>query len=125
MTAKPSFFGELKQRHVVRAAIIYVAAVWALAQGISQLSPVFGLGPGVTFWFVIACVIGFPFWIAFAWYFRFTAHGVERESETAEDAATLRRSGHRLDYWIISILVIAVAGNPGHPSFEDRKPGHP
>ena len=34
-----SFFAELKRRNVIRAAILYVGAVWALAQGISQLGP--------------------------------------------------------------------------------------
>jgi hypothetical protein len=32
-----NFFGELKRRNVIRAAIFYLGAVWALAQGISQL----------------------------------------------------------------------------------------
>ncbi|MGH8191351.1 MAG: hypothetical protein ACREP2_07875, partial [Rhodanobacteraceae bacterium] len=72
MSEQTTFFIELKRRHVGRAAIVYAAAVWALAQGISQLSPAFGLATGVTLWFVIACVIGFPFWVAFAWYFKFT-----------------------------------------------------
>ncbi|MGH8191305.1 MAG: tetratricopeptide repeat protein [Rhodanobacteraceae bacterium] len=108
MSAQTTFFTELKRRHVGRAAIVYAAAVWALAQGISQLSPAFGLATGVTLWFVIACVIGFPFWVAFAWYFKFTSHGIERESDTLEDAAAIRRSGRKLDYWIIGILAIAV-----------------
>ncbi|MGH8114815.1 MAG: hypothetical protein ACREPS_07170 [Rhodanobacteraceae bacterium] len=33
-------FAELKRRNVLRAAAIYAAAVWALAQGIAQLTPV-------------------------------------------------------------------------------------
>ncbi|MGH8162382.1 MAG: hypothetical protein ACRESR_09665, partial [Gammaproteobacteria bacterium] len=106
--AMTQFLTELKQRHVVRAAIIYAAAVWALAQGISQLSPAFGLASGVTFWFVIACAIGFPFWLLFAWYFKFTTRGIERESDTVEDAAAIRRTGRKLDYWIIGILAVAV-----------------
>lgn len=108
MSANPSLLAELKQRHVVRAAIIYAAAVWALAQGISQLSPAFGLSTGVTFWFVIACVIGFPFWIAFAWFFKFTSSGIVREDETVEDPATIHRTGRILDYWIIGIMAVAI-----------------
>ena len=108
MSDKPSFFAELKRRHVVRAAIVYAAAVWALAQGIVQLSPTFGLPALTARWFVIACAIGFPFWIAFAWYFRFTARGIKREPETAPAEALTRREGRKLDYWIIGILAIAV-----------------
>ncbi|MGH8161811.1 MAG: hypothetical protein ACRESR_06665, partial [Gammaproteobacteria bacterium] len=107
-SAESSFFSELKRHHVVRAGIIYIAAVWALAQGISQLSPAFGLSDRITLWFVIACAIGFPFWLAFAWYFKFTAHGIERESEVAEDKAAIQRAGRKLDYWIIGIMAVAV-----------------
>ncbi|HEU0275188.1 MAG TPA: hypothetical protein VFQ83_11730 [Candidatus Udaeobacter sp.] len=32
------FFPELKRRNVIRAAILYLGAVWALAQKISQLA---------------------------------------------------------------------------------------
>ncbi|MGH8190735.1 MAG: tetratricopeptide repeat protein [Rhodanobacteraceae bacterium] len=105
---KPGLFEELKRRHVLRAAIIYVAAVWALSQGISQLSPAFGLSTQVTLWFVIACAIGFPFWVAFAWCFKFTPHGIAREDDIPEDAAAIRRLARKLDYWIIGILAVAV-----------------
>jgi len=40
--APKNFFAELKRRNVIRAAILYVGAVWALAQGISQLGPSVG-----------------------------------------------------------------------------------
>ena len=42
MSAKPPFLEELKRRNVIRAAILYIGAVWALAQGISQLGPSVG-----------------------------------------------------------------------------------
>jgi hypothetical protein len=40
--------------------------MWALSQGISQLTPALGLPEYATRWFLVACVVGFPFWIAFA-----------------------------------------------------------
>src|SRR5581483_6756336 len=70
-----SFFGELKRRNVIRAAILYVGGVWALAQGISQLGPSLGAPEWTTRWFLVAAGIGFPFWIAFAWFFEFTPEG--------------------------------------------------
>ena len=42
MSAKPPFLEELKRRNVIRAAILYIGAVWTLAQGISQLGPSVG-----------------------------------------------------------------------------------
>jgi hypothetical protein len=75
------FFSELKRRNVIRAAILYVGAMWALAQGIAQLSPVVGAPEWGARWFLAAGVIGFPFWIAFAWFYEFTPEGLKRESE--------------------------------------------
>jgi hypothetical protein len=36
---KRSLFAELRRRNVLRAGAFYIAATWALAQGISQLEP--------------------------------------------------------------------------------------
>jgi hypothetical protein len=46
-----NFFAELKRRNVIRAAILYLGAVWALAQGISQLGPSVGAPEWATRWF--------------------------------------------------------------------------
>src|SRR6516225_6428632 len=71
--APTNFFGELKRRNVIRATILYLGAVWALAQGISQLGPSVGAPEWATRWFLVAAGIGFPFWIAFFFFYNFTA----------------------------------------------------
>ncbi|MBS0383635.1 MAG: hypothetical protein JSR56_14530, partial [Proteobacteria bacterium] len=109
MPAKPGLFAELKRRNVLRAAVLYIAAVWALAQGISQLSPSFDLPEYVTRWFVIACAIAFPFWLAFAWLYEITPHGIKRESEVAAGESITHSTARRLDFAIISVLAVAVA----------------
>lgn len=101
-------YAELKRRNVIRAVVLYVGAVWALAQGIAQLSPVFGFSNAVTRWFVIAACIGFPFWVAFSWLYEFTPDGIQRESELAQNTARNRRAGRRMDRWIIVVLSLAV-----------------
>ena len=78
---RKNFFAELKRRNVIRAAILYLGGVWALAQGISQLGPSVGAPEWATRWFLVAAAIGFPFWIAFAWFYEFTPEGLKRESE--------------------------------------------
>jgi TolB-like protein len=108
MNARMNLFAELKRRNVLRAAALYAGAVWALAQGISQLSSPFGLPEWVTRWFVIAAAIGFPFWIAFAWFYEFTPQGLKRESEVAADASVTRSTGRKLDRAIIVVLAVAV-----------------
>lgn len=103
-----SLSAELKRRNVLRAAALYAAAVWALAQGIAQLAPLFGNYDWIARWFVIAAVVGFPFWIAFAWFYEFTPTGLKRESELAPDNGQALNRGRRLDKWIIAVLALAV-----------------
>jgi hypothetical protein len=64
-----SFFDELKRRNVLRAGALYIGAAWALAQGLAQLFPAFGVSDWAVRWIVIAAAIGFPFVLIFA---RFT-----------------------------------------------------
>jgi hypothetical protein len=103
-----SFVGELRRRNVLRAGALYIAAVWALAQGIAQLGPVFGMPDWGTRWFVIAAIVGFPFWIAFAWLYEFTPDGLKRESEVEPNASITHHTGRKLDVAIIGVLAIAV-----------------
>jgi len=103
-----NLFAELKRRNVIRAAILYLGAVWAVAQGISQLGPSFGAPEWATRWFVIAAGIGFPFWIAFAWFYEFTPQGLKLESEIDPAASNTRRTGRNLDLAIIGVLALAV-----------------
>ena len=100
---------ELKRRNVFRAAAFYIAAVWALAQGIAQLGPPVGAPEWITRWFLVAAAVGFPFWVAFAWFYAFTPQGLKRESEIVEADAALRRASRRKrDFWITAILAVAV-----------------
>jgi TolB-like protein len=108
MNGNRSVFAELKRRNVLRAGVLYAGAAWALAQGIAQLAPFFG-GPGwIVRWFVIAAAIGFPFWIAFAWFYELTPTGLRRESEIAPDDSNAHSAGRKLDKWIIAVLALAV-----------------
>jgi TolB-like protein/Tfp pilus assembly protein PilF len=102
------FFAELKRRNVIRSAILYVGAVWALAQGISQLGPSVGAPEWATRWFLVAAAIGFPFWIVFAWFYEFTSEGLKRETETVPAESIARRTGRKLDFAIISVLAVAL-----------------
>lgn len=102
------FFGELRRRNVYRAGAIYLASVWALAQGFAQLQPVVGAPEWITRGFLIAAAIGFPLWIAFAWFYAFTPQGLKRESEVAPGRSLAHSSTRKLDFAIIGVLAIAV-----------------
>jgi len=108
MSTNASIFSELKRRNVLRAGVLYIGAAWALAQGLAQLLPLFGDYAWIARWFVLAAAVGFPFWIAFAWFYEFTPQGLKRESEIAADASIARGTGRTLDRAIIAVLAIAV-----------------
>src|SRR4249919_123576 len=103
-----NFFAELKRRNVIRTAILYLGAVWALAQGISQLGPSLGAPEWATRWFLAAAGIGFPLWITFAWLYELTPEGLKRESEIDRTESLTRHTGRKLDFAIIGVLAVAV-----------------
>ena len=103
-----NLFAELKRRNVIRAMILYVGAVWALAQGISQLGPSVGAPEWATRWFLVAAVIGFPFALVLSWFYEFTPEGLKRESEIEPSESITRHTGRKLDFAIIGVLVVAV-----------------
>ena len=103
-----SFCAELKRRNVLRGGALYLGAVWALAQGISQLGPSVGAPDWVTRWFLVAAGIGFPFAMLFSWFYEWTPHGIVRESEVAPHESITHSTGRKLDFAIIGVLSIAV-----------------
>lgn len=103
-----SLLAELKRRNVLRAAVLYAGSVWALAQGIAQLGPSVGAPDWVTRWFLIAAAIGFPLWLAFAWFYEFTPGGLKRESEIDPSDTSAHATSRKLDLWIIGVLALAV-----------------
>ncbi|HWG10072.1 MAG TPA: tetratricopeptide repeat protein [Rhodanobacteraceae bacterium] len=104
-----NLFAELRRRNVLRAGVLYIGGVWALAQGIAQLGPALGAPVWITRWFVVAAVVGLPFWIAVSWFYEITPSGIRRESEIVPDDSTGRSAGRKLDRAIIAVLAIAVA----------------
>ena len=79
------FLHELRRRNILRAAALYATSAWALAQGITSLGPSVGAPDWLTRWFLVAAAIGFPFWLAFAWYYELTPQGIRRESELFQE----------------------------------------
>jgi TolB-like protein/Tfp pilus assembly protein PilF len=108
MSTRPSFFAELKRRNVLRAGVLYAGAVWALAQGIAQLGPSFGAPDWITRWFVIAGIVGFPFWLAFAWFYEFTPSGLKRESEIDPGDSIAHHTGRKLNIGIFGVMAVAI-----------------
>lgn len=108
MSKRASLYVELKRRNVLRSATLYVGVAWALAQGVSQLAPSLGLPGWAPRAFLIACAIGFPFWVAFGWFYELTPEGFKRDEEVAVDAPARQSNARRLDFAIIGVLVLIV-----------------
>src|SRR5262245_23758515 len=103
-----ALIAELKRRNVFRAGALYVAAAWALAQGIAQLGPVVGAPEWVPRWFVVAAAIGLPFFLAFAWFYEITPEGLKRESEVEAHESITHLTGRKLDFAIIGVMAVAI-----------------
>ena len=104
-----SLFAELKRRNLFRAAAFYAASAWLVVQIATQVFPFFHIAEWVVRWIVVAAAIGFPFAMMFSWFYEWTPHGLERESEVAPNESITPQTGRKLDRWIIAILGMAVA----------------
>jgi hypothetical protein len=75
-----SFFVELRRRNVLRAGAFYAASAWLLVQVAMQVFPFFHFAEWIVRWIVIAAIVGFPFALAFAWFYEITPEGLRLES---------------------------------------------
>ncbi|MGA7273438.1 MAG: FlgO family outer membrane protein, partial [Candidatus Udaeobacter sp.] len=98
-----TFFGELKRRNVYKVAVAYAVAGWALAQGIAQVFPVFGVPNWIIQLIVLLIVIGFPIALVLAWAFELTPEGLKR-TEDADLAPPRAKS----QAWIYVAVIGAV-----------------
>ena len=98
-----NFLAELKRRNVYKVAVAYAIAGWALAQGIAQVFPVFGVPNWVVQLIVLLIVIGFPIALVLAWAFELTGEGLKRTEDA--DRARPRAKSHA---WIYVAVIGAV-----------------
>lgn len=59
-------------------------------------------------WIVIELIIGFPFAVAFSWFYEWTPQGIKLKSHIPPDDSVTHQTGRRLDKWIIAVLSLAV-----------------
>ena len=103
-----SFFTQLKRRNVLRAGAFYAASAWLLVQVATQVFPFFHIAEWVVRWIVVAACLGFPFAMLFSWFYEWTPHGLQRESDSVPNESHIRPTDKKLDRWIIAILALAV-----------------
>src|SRR5262249_49611725 len=100
--SSPNFFGELKRRNVYKVAIDYAVTGWALAEGISQIFPVFDVPNWAVRLVVLLIISGFPFALIIAWAFEITPEGIKR-TEIADAENLPQRTTKRA--WIYVVMI--------------------
>lgn len=103
-----AFVSELRRRNVLRVAAFYAAAGWLLVQVATQVFPFFDIPNWVVRLVVVAAIVGFPFALAFSWFYELTPQGLKLESQVVRDESITRQTGRRLDRLIIAVLSLAV-----------------
>ena len=102
------FYGELSRRNVVRVATIYLIAGWLSIQIIDVAFPLLKVPEWAGSMVLILLLIGFPFALIFAWAFELTPEGLKREEDVDRSQSITPRTGRRIDFVIIGLLLIAV-----------------
>ena len=103
-----NFFGELRRRNVYKVAAAYAVVGWLLIQAASIILPTYE-APGWTMKVLIAALaIGFPIAAVLAWAFELTPEGFVRSDEVTPQESITRRTGRKLDFLIIGVLMIVI-----------------
>jgi TolB-like protein/Flp pilus assembly protein TadD len=104
-----NFFIELKRRNVYKVAIAYAVVAWLLLQAASILFPTFEAPPWTMKVFVAVIALGFPIALILAWAFELTPEGLKRTEDVDVSKSITRKTGRKLDFLIIGVLLAVVA----------------
>ena len=105
-SSNDSFWAELKERRVVRVAVLYAVVGWAVFNGAATLAEVFTTLPAWTAQLVLVLVIlGFPVALVLAWAFQVTSGGLARAAPIISDEGHPFVAGLALG--IISVSAVA------------------
>ena len=104
-----SFFAELKRRNVFKVGVAYAIVAWLIAQIIAVIHTPLHLPDWFDTVVIVLLGIGFPLALLLAWAFELTPEGVKRtEKLDGNTSAAPAAAGHKLEYFIIGALVLAL-----------------
>ena len=104
-----SLLAELRRRNVLRVAATYAVVAWIIIEAGSVLLPTFGASEAAFQTYVIVVVIGFLASLVMAWIFEVTPEGVKLEKNIDRSESITPKTGHRLDYVLVGLLVVALS----------------
>ncbi len=103
-----NFFAELKRRNVYKVAIAYAVIAWLLMQIATQVFPFFEIPNWAVRLVVLLLIIGFPVALILAWAFELTPEGIKRAEDVDLGKSITRKSGRKLDFFIIAVLLLVI-----------------
>jgi TolB-like protein/Tfp pilus assembly protein PilF len=103
------FFAELQRRNVYKVAIAYGVVGWLLIQIATQLFPVFEIPNWGARMVVVIVLLGFPVALVLAWAYELTPEGLQRTDDVQPHESITRRTGRKLDFVIIGVLLAVIA----------------
>ncbi|MCP4300982.1 MAG: tetratricopeptide repeat protein [Gammaproteobacteria bacterium] len=103
-----SFVSELKRRNVLRVAAAYAVVAWIIIEAGSVLLPTFGASESAFQTYVVVVVAGFLASLVFAWVVEVTPEGVKFKKNVDRSESIAPKTGRRLDFIIIGLLIIAL-----------------
>ncbi|MGI9223730.1 MAG: tetratricopeptide repeat protein [Woeseiaceae bacterium] len=103
-----SFLSELKRRNVLRVAAAYAVVAWIIIEAGSVLLPTFGASESAFQIYVVVVLVGFLASLVLAWVFEVTPEGVKLERNVDRAASITPKTGRKLDFGIIGLLVVAL-----------------
>jgi TolB-like protein/Flp pilus assembly protein TadD len=104
-----ALFTELKRRNIYKVAVAYAIVAWLLIQAASILLPTFEAPAWVMKVFISAIILGFPAALIFAWAFEITPEGIKRAEDVDLGKSITHRTGRKLDFLIIAVLLLVIA----------------
>src|SRR5438876_7105308 len=104
-----NFFAELKRRNVYKVAIAYAIVAWLLMQVATQVFPFLEIPNWAIRLVIMLIVIGFPISLIIAWAFELTPEGLKRTEDVDVSKSITRKTGRKLDFLIIGVLLAVVA----------------
>jgi len=117
-----SFFDELKRRNVIRVGLAYIVVGWLTAQVAEFATENFGAPDWVLKIFVVFLILGLPFVLIFAWAFEMTPEGIKKEKDVDRSQSITRKTGRKLDFTIIGMLVLVAAYFVWESRFSEKGP---
>ncbi len=99
---------ELKRRNVIRVTIAYVMLGWIIAQVAELALDSFESPAWVIKTILLLLALGLPMVIFFSWAFEITPDGLKKEKDVDRSQSITPKTGRKLDFAIIVLLVAAL-----------------